>query len=72
MNPQNIELYVRHIHEGGAMIARFLTAHPSINPDLIEDLTGKQEAQLQRYMCDLTVTQQIERDALRKPTNWHP
>jgi hypothetical protein len=68
MNRQKIDVYLRHVHEGGAKVAAFLNAHPEIDPDLIEDMTETQEAELKRFTSDLRVTQQIERGELdREP-----
>ncbi|MFZ0902805.1 MAG: hypothetical protein WAN71_02765 [Mycobacterium sp.] len=64
MDPRKAELYLRHIHEGGAKIAEFLIAHPDINPDRIDDMTQKQEFELKQYCSDLAITHQIERDEL--------
>jgi hypothetical protein len=64
MDARRVELYLRHIHEGGAKIAEFLKAHPDIDPDFIEDMTDKEETELQQYSSDLAITQQIERDEL--------
>jgi hypothetical protein len=64
MDARRVELYLRHIHEGGAKIAEFLKAHPDIDPDFVEDMTDKEEAELREYSSDLAITQQIERDEL--------
>ncbi|ORV49690.1 hypothetical protein AWC05_00780 [Mycobacterium florentinum] len=64
MDPRRAELYLRHIREGGAKIADFLTARPDIDPDFIEDLPARHEAELERHISDLKITQQIERDVL--------
>jgi hypothetical protein len=71
MDPRRVELYLRHIHEGGAKIAEFLKAHPDIDPDFIEDMTDKEEAELQQYSSDLAITQQIERDELTLSNKSH-
>ncbi len=62
MDPRKVELYLRHIHEGGAKIAEFLRAHPGIRPEFIDEMTGIQEAELQLFLFDLAATQRIERD----------
>jgi hypothetical protein len=64
MHSSKTQLYLRHMHEGGAKIAEFLIAHPDINPHFIEDMTSEQEAELKHYISDLAITQQIERDNL--------
>jgi hypothetical protein len=64
MSPRRVELYLRHIREGGAKIAEFLIAHSDINPDFIEDMTDAQEAELKQFTSDLAITQQIERNHL--------
>ena len=64
MDPRQVRLYVRQIHEGGAKIAEFLRQHPDINPYDIDNLTEQQEADLTEYCSDLTITQVIERDEL--------
>lgn len=64
MGPRKVELYVRHIHEGGAKIAEFLNSHGDIDPNFIDDMTHIQEAQLKVFISDLAITQQIERHAL--------
>lgn len=78
MDPRKVELYLRHIHEGGAKIAEFLSAHPEIQPDFIEEMTGIQEAELQLFIFELAATQRIERDELNaesrirlKPNAYH-
>jgi hypothetical protein len=60
MSTQRIELYLRHIREGGAKIAEFLTTHPHIDPNFIDDMTGQQEAELRQHISDLIITQKIE------------
>lgn len=64
MDARKVDLYVRQIREGGAKIAEFLAVHPDINPDFIEEITGDQETELEQYISDLAVTQQIERAEL--------
>lgn len=64
MDARRVELYVRHIHEGGAKIAEFLNSHPDVYPEFIEDMTDRQEAELEKYISDLAITQQMERRAL--------
>jgi hypothetical protein len=61
MHPRKVELYLRHVHEGGAKIAEFLIAHPDIDPDDIDDMTQKQEFDLKQHCSDLAITHQIER-----------
>jgi hypothetical protein len=64
MSMPSIELYLRHIREGGAKIAEFLVAHPEIDPHFIEDMTKQQQAELRRHISDLTTTHEIERHEL--------
>jgi hypothetical protein len=64
MDPRIVELYVRHIHEGGAKIAEFLNAHCDVDPNFIDDMTHIQEAELKAFISDLAITQQIERHAV--------
>jgi hypothetical protein len=61
MHPRKVELYLRHVHEGGAKIAEFLIAHPDIDPHDIDDMTQKQEFDLKQHCSDLAITHQIER-----------
>ncbi|MCV7377320.1 hypothetical protein BST11_13940 [Mycobacterium alsense] len=65
VDPQRAALYLRHMREGGAKIAQFLVEHPGIDPCFIEEMTEAQEAELNEYTSDLTVTQQIELAELR-------
>lgn len=69
MSTQSIDLYLRHIREGGAKIAEFLTTHSHIDPNFIEDMTDQQEAELRRHISDLTITQEIERHELNTLAN---
>lgn len=55
---------MRHVHEGGAKVAEFLSAHSEIDPHFIEEMTGAQEFALKRFSSDLTITQRIERNEL--------
>lgn len=64
MDVRKIGLYVRHIQEGGALFAKFLNAHPEIDPNFADDLTDEQDSTWKQYSFDLTVTQQIERNEL--------
>lgn len=64
MDQRRVELYLRHVHEGGARIAEFLNAHPDIRPEFIEDMSTQQEAELRKYSSDLDKIQQIEREEL--------
>ena len=64
MDQRRVELYLRHIHEGGAKIAEFLNAHSEIRPEFIEDMTAQQEAELRIYGSELDKIQQIEREEL--------
>lgn len=69
MSMPSIDLYLRHIREGGAKIVEFLVAHPDVDPHFIEDMTAQQEAALRRHISDLTVTQEIERQELNIPAH---
>ena len=64
MDQRRVELYLRHIHEGGAKIAEFSNAHSEIRPEFIEDITAQQEAKLRIYGSELDKIQQIEREEL--------
>ena len=39
MDARKIELYLRHIREGGALFAQFLNSHPQIDPNFADDIT---------------------------------
>lgn len=69
MSTQSIELYLRHIREGGVKIAEFLTMHSHIDPHFIGDMTDRQEAELRQHMSDLIITQEIERHELKTLAN---
>jgi hypothetical protein len=72
MHPRKVELYLRHIHEGGAKLAEFLIAHPDIDPQGIDDMTQKQEFDLKQYCSDLAITHQIEHGELNIELSENP
>ena len=72
MHPRKVELYLRHIQEGGAKIAEFLIAHPDIDPQGIDNMTQKQELDLKQYCHDLAITHQIEHGELDIELSEHP